>query len=387
MLRARQIEFPKWLNAPETQAKLHGKQVLMYCTGGIRCERASALLDALARTSDGSFEVKDTVMVRGGIERYMKTFPEGGYWKGKNYLFDRRLEQVPEAKSETALAADVESYCCVCRELCGYYRGQYTCAGWLDPTRSRCGVPVIVCQSCALKGPDLSSLRCPLCEEGYVAPQAKPNLLALKQVLASGGGGELAGGAAPRGEASEITRVGAKRARQEERAAACAPSTRLFVGNLPFVVNATELRGALLGRLRGEVPKPPDGTKAAKRWRRAQKLQARGGGKSGDRRGEGKGYEWGDDTIVCIRWLTDRSSGLFYGSAFVEVRSLDAAKALVEAAGRHEATAQGSQTALDGGIKLQGRRLRVHYSSPKDSEVWPPPPGDERERPPVGLVP
>ena len=72
------IEFPKWLNAPETQRQIHGKQVLMYCTGGIRCERASALLDALARTSDGAFQVADTVMVRGGIERYVKTFPEGG---------------------------------------------------------------------------------------------------------------------------------------------------------------------------------------------------------------------------------------------------------------------------------------------------------------------
>jgi predicted sulfurtransferase len=83
------VEFPKWLNAPETKQQLHGKQVLMYCTGGIRCERASALLDALARTSDGEFAVTDTVMVRGGIERYMKTFPEGGFWKGKNYLFDK----------------------------------------------------------------------------------------------------------------------------------------------------------------------------------------------------------------------------------------------------------------------------------------------------------
>ena len=66
----------------------------MYCTGGIRCERASALLDTMARTSAGAFNPKDVVMVRGGIERYMKTFPEGGFWKGKNYLFDRRLEQV-----------------------------------------------------------------------------------------------------------------------------------------------------------------------------------------------------------------------------------------------------------------------------------------------------
>lgn len=37
-------EFPVWLDHPETKEKLKGKQVLMYCTGGIRCERASALL-------------------------------------------------------------------------------------------------------------------------------------------------------------------------------------------------------------------------------------------------------------------------------------------------------------------------------------------------------
>ncbi len=37
-------EFPRWLNLPETKRKLAGKTVLMYCTGGIRCERASALL-------------------------------------------------------------------------------------------------------------------------------------------------------------------------------------------------------------------------------------------------------------------------------------------------------------------------------------------------------
>ena len=55
--------------------------------------------------------------LRGGIERYMKTFPEGGYWKGKNYLFDRRQEQVPEAKSEPALEADVEALRARCDDL------------------------------------------------------------------------------------------------------------------------------------------------------------------------------------------------------------------------------------------------------------------------------
>ena len=37
-------EFPVWLDKQETKEMMKGKQVLMYCTGGIRCERASALL-------------------------------------------------------------------------------------------------------------------------------------------------------------------------------------------------------------------------------------------------------------------------------------------------------------------------------------------------------
>ena len=47
----------------------------MYCTGGIRCERASALLDQM-KDAAPDFNTGDICMVRGGIERYMKTFPE-----------------------------------------------------------------------------------------------------------------------------------------------------------------------------------------------------------------------------------------------------------------------------------------------------------------------
>ena len=88
-------EFPKWLNMPETKEKLKGKKVMMYCTGGIRCERASALLDQMERSSQ-EVETQGIYMVRGGIERYLKTYPQGGFWKGYNYLFDRRFEQQPE---------------------------------------------------------------------------------------------------------------------------------------------------------------------------------------------------------------------------------------------------------------------------------------------------
>jgi predicted sulfurtransferase len=67
-------------------------------------------------------EARDA-QVRGGIERYLRTFPQGGHWKGKNYLFDRRFEQQPEGKSDADLQKDVESWCAVCGEpwdLCWY---------------------------------------------------------------------------------------------------------------------------------------------------------------------------------------------------------------------------------------------------------------------------
>ena len=71
--------------------------IMTYCTGGIRCERASALLTQMADAAE-DVKPKDIVMVRGGIERYLQTFPTGGYWRGSNFLFDRRFEQRPESK-------------------------------------------------------------------------------------------------------------------------------------------------------------------------------------------------------------------------------------------------------------------------------------------------
>ena len=135
-------------------------------------------------------------MARGGIERYLKTFPEGGFWKGKNYLFDKRMEQVPSKKSKDALAADIESECCVCHCPYASYRGQYKCA------RAGCAVPVIVCPDCVKKieregllvheDPSRGirgtfgvgvELVCPLCVEGYSTPADAPDLVGQKRKL------------------------------------------------------------------------------------------------------------------------------------------------------------------------------------------------------------
>ena len=52
-----------------------GKKLLMYCTGGIRCEKASAFVKALG--------VRDVGQLSGGIHRYLEEYTDGGLFKGK----------------------------------------------------------------------------------------------------------------------------------------------------------------------------------------------------------------------------------------------------------------------------------------------------------------
>lgn len=222
-------DFPKWLNAPETQAKLQGKDVMMYCTGGIRCERATALLNQITDATTG-FETKGVTMVRGGIERYLKTFPEGGFWKGKNFLFDKRQEQVPEAKSEARLNQDVESHCCVCNVPWASYHGnKYKCA---NASQSfQCGVPVLVCPACTeVATTKPKTLRCPLCVEGYMAPKEAPDLIRQKRQL-----GVL--------DANEPA------AAKRSKTGSLEPSTRLFVGRIPLAMSFKRLQKALKAEL------------------------------------------------------------------------------------------------------------------------------------------
>jgi predicted sulfurtransferase len=81
------------------------KKVLMYCTGGIRCERATAYLETKG-------VAKEIYQLEGGIHRYLEQYPDG-HFRGKNYVFDARL----------ALATnnDVISTCLLCNTSCDEY--------------------------------------------------------------------------------------------------------------------------------------------------------------------------------------------------------------------------------------------------------------------------
>lgn len=72
-------DFKMWLDKPETQENLEGKKVLLYCTGGIRCERASSLLKTKLHD-----KVDQVYQLHGGIEKYLKEFKDGGFWRGKS---------------------------------------------------------------------------------------------------------------------------------------------------------------------------------------------------------------------------------------------------------------------------------------------------------------
>jgi hypothetical protein len=57
----------------------------MYCTGGVRCEKASAMLRRRG--------VEDVSQLAGGIHRYLESFPSdrGGLFLGRNFVFDQRV--------------------------------------------------------------------------------------------------------------------------------------------------------------------------------------------------------------------------------------------------------------------------------------------------------
>jgi len=79
-------DFPDWFRS-EGRALLDRPtppKVAMYCTGGIRCEKATAFLKA-----EG---VAAVFHLQGGILRYLETVPEAeSRWQGECFVFDERV--------------------------------------------------------------------------------------------------------------------------------------------------------------------------------------------------------------------------------------------------------------------------------------------------------
>ncbi len=75
-------EFPEFVEQ-ELDPSKH-KKVAMFCTGGIRCEKSTALLKKQG--------FKEVYHLRGGILKYLEVVPqEQSQWEGECFVFDRRV--------------------------------------------------------------------------------------------------------------------------------------------------------------------------------------------------------------------------------------------------------------------------------------------------------
>ena len=91
-------EFPKYLK------KLNKKKpIAMFCTGGIRCEKASVFLEKKG--------FKNVYQLKGGILNYLKKIKkEDSLWKGECFVFDNRISV------KHKLATGTFSMCSGCRK-------------------------------------------------------------------------------------------------------------------------------------------------------------------------------------------------------------------------------------------------------------------------------
>jgi UPF0176 protein len=79
-------EFPEWVRAHrhEWEAGAEKPRIAMFCTGGIRCEKSTALLKA--EGFDAVYHLK------GGILAYLEQVaPEESRWQGECFVFDERV--------------------------------------------------------------------------------------------------------------------------------------------------------------------------------------------------------------------------------------------------------------------------------------------------------
>ncbi|MBJ7449622.1 MAG: rhodanese-related sulfurtransferase [Parachlamydiales bacterium] len=137
-------DFPDYADQLKESHDPKKTKVLMYCTGGIRCEIYSSLL------KQKGFE--NVFQLEGGIIKYGE---ENGnkHWKGKLFVFDDRLS-VPMSEEEETI-----SICHHCQKECDTY---------LNCANMDCNELFTCCDSCTV---DFTGCCCEKCKG---APRVRP---------------------------------------------------------------------------------------------------------------------------------------------------------------------------------------------------------------------
>jgi predicted sulfurtransferase len=122
-------QFPEYIE--RNKDAMRGKTILTYCTGGIRCEKATAYMRQ-------ALPDETIFMLDGGIHNYMEWWKHSSdkngqdpLWQGKNYVFD--------ARQSLALDDRVVSRC----QACGVAWDQYSKCASIG-----CHLLVLFCANC-----------------------------------------------------------------------------------------------------------------------------------------------------------------------------------------------------------------------------------------------
>lgn len=100
--------FREWPKVVESLSEYKDKTVVTYCTGGIRCEKASAYM------REQGF--KDVYQIDGGILNYIQQYPDT-YWEGGMFVFDDRKVLDSNTKEELKYIAS----CYFCNKPTSYH--------------------------------------------------------------------------------------------------------------------------------------------------------------------------------------------------------------------------------------------------------------------------
>jgi len=100
--------FREWPKVVELLSEHKDKTIVTYCTGGIRCEKASAYM------REQGF--KDVYQIDGGILNYIQQFPDT-FWEGGMFVFDDRKVLDSNTKEELKYIAS----CYFCNKPTSYH--------------------------------------------------------------------------------------------------------------------------------------------------------------------------------------------------------------------------------------------------------------------------
>lgn len=130
--------FREWPEAVDGLKEYKDKTIVTYCTGGVRCEKASAYM-----VEQG---FKDVYQLDGGIVSYAKRFPNT-YWEGGIFVFDERRVVEPNTAPQLKHIAQ----CYYCGKPTSYY---------INCHNLSCDKIIVSCHECKTKNDYCCSDEC-----------------------------------------------------------------------------------------------------------------------------------------------------------------------------------------------------------------------------------